>query len=430
MKVELKNYQVENAYKASLILQKNHIAYLGMEMRTGKTFTALYVAVLMHKENVLFVTTKRAVPSIKRDYASLAPDYKLNVIVNDYRNIEKLKSEYDLIIVDEAHKFGAFPKPSNRTKRLREIINKNDLILMSGTPSPETSGTQLYHQFYLSSNSPFVEKNFYKWASKYVDIKSKYVNGIVIKDYKAGKYDEIMGEVGKLFVNYTQKEAGIKCEIIERVHKVNINPDIYKLIAILKREKIYKFKKYNEEIICDTAVKEMNKIHQLCSGTIITENGKRLKLDYSKSNYIKRYFAGKKLAIFYRFIAEGELLKEVFPNWTDKDWEFNKSKNLTYICQVVSGQEGTDLSSADDLIFYNIHHSSVTYWQARARLSNIKRDRECKVHWLFSSFGIEQHIYEAVLNKKNYTSYLYRRDYEKIGKQGTRGNHQVLKGVA
>lgn len=430
MEVVLKGYQKENAYKAALKLQEYHIAYLGMEMRTGKTFTALYTAMMMNKMNVLFITTKKAVPSIFRDYKSLSPKYKLTVIVNDYRNIEKLRDEYDLIIVDEAHKFGAFPKASNRTKRLRSIIKENDLILMSGTPSPETSGTQLYHQFYLSINTPFKEKKFYEWASKYVDIKTKYVNGIIIKDYKAGKYDEIMNVVGKYFVNYTQKEAGIQCEIIEQVHKVKINPDIYKLIKILKKEKMYRFKKLDEQVVCDTAVKEMNKIHQLCSGTIITESGKRLLLDNSKVNYIKQHFNKKKIAIFYRFIAEGDILKKEFPNWTDKDFEFNNSDKLTYICQVISGQEGTDLSSADDLIFYNIHHSSVTYWQARSRLSNLKRKRACHVHWLFSSLGIEQHIYQAVLNKKNYTSYLYRRDYEKIGEQNTRRDYQIHKGVA
>ena len=41
-----------------------------------------------------------------------------------------------MIIVDEAHSVGAFPKPSQRYLNILKL-RYNSIILMSGTPSPE-----------------------------------------------------------------------------------------------------------------------------------------------------------------------------------------------------------------------------------------------------------------------------------------------------
>jgi SNF2 family DNA or RNA helicase len=72
---------------------------------------------------------------------------------------------------------------------------------------------------------------------------------------------------------------------------------------------------------------------------------------------------------------------------------------------------GIDLSSADELIFYNIDFSFVQYWQARARLQSLQRTKPVVVNWLFTENGIEKKVYDIVLKKKTYTSYYFKRDY-------------------
>jgi len=70
--------------------------------------------------------------------------------------------------------------------------------------------------------------------------------------------------------------------------------------------------------------------------------------------------------------------------------------------QIVSGREGINLSKADVLVYYNIDFSAVSYWQSRARLQTINRDK-IDIYWIFSKNGIEEHIYKSVCKKKNFT---------------------------
>jgi superfamily II DNA or RNA helicase len=122
-----------------------------MEVRTGKTLTALGVADKLGIDNLLFVTKKIAISSIQADYDKLKPNYNITII--NYESLHKVRinqpNSFDFIVLDEAHTLGAYPKPSKRTKLVKEIISKQNpyVILMSGTPTPE-SFSQIYHQVY------------------------------------------------------------------------------------------------------------------------------------------------------------------------------------------------------------------------------------------------------------------------------------------
>lgn len=56
---KLREYQEQISKDASLILDKYGFVYLAMQVRTGKTHTALNIAHTRGKESVLFVTKKR-----------------------------------------------------------------------------------------------------------------------------------------------------------------------------------------------------------------------------------------------------------------------------------------------------------------------------------------------------------------------------------
>jgi len=75
----------------------------------------------MNISSVLFVTKKKAISSIEADYKLLNPSYEIKVI--NYESVHKITTnDFDLIIADESHCLAAFPKPSVRTKRIKEII--------------------------------------------------------------------------------------------------------------------------------------------------------------------------------------------------------------------------------------------------------------------------------------------------------------------
>ena len=68
MPVELRPYQVDIARRGVDILRRHGILYLAMEVRTGKTLTALQIVYEIGAKSVLFCTRVKAMGSIERDY--------------------------------------------------------------------------------------------------------------------------------------------------------------------------------------------------------------------------------------------------------------------------------------------------------------------------------------------------------------------------
>jgi len=397
---ELREYQEENANKLVQILHKLKIAYFSAECRTGKTLTALRVCEIMKSKKVLFVTKKKAIGSIQSDFQLGGFKYDLNVV--NYESLHKIeKIDFDIVIADESHVCGAFPKMSKRTKQLKEIIHKNKcfLLMLSGTPNAE-SMSMLYHQFALSPFSPFDEKSFYKFAHKYVFIQLKKIGGMDIRDYSQANEELIREKTKDYFLSFTQKQAGFTTEVIEKVLKVPMKPITYQLIKRLKKDKVIEGKEHI--ILADTGAKLMSKTHQLSSGTIKFDDGSAKTIDDSKALFIKDYFKGQKIAIFYIFKQEYELLKETFgDNITDDLNEFNTSKK-SFAVQIQSGKEGINLSKAESLVMFNIAFSSSSYFQSKERLSTKDRS-ENRLFWIFSDKGIESKIYDVVMKKSDFT---------------------------
>lgn len=405
MSLTLRDYQIELSEKAVKILRLKNIVYLSMEVRTGKTLTSLNTAKLYGAKNVLFLTKKKAISSIEKDYELFNFPFDLTVI-ND-ESMSKVGGNFDLIIHDEHHRFGSFPKPSKGTQDFKQRFSKLPMIFLSGTPTPE-SYSQIFHQFWVSHYSPFGDCNFYSWAKYYVFVKQKQVSYGTFNDYSQADEKEIKKVIDPYLVTFTQEQSGFKTEVKETVLYCDMKPTTHNLIKKLCDDLVIEGK--NETILAGTAVKLMNKLHQLYSGTIKFESGNTMILDYSKGVFIKDYFKGKKIAIFYKFKAELDLLKEVYLDelTTDLD-EFNKTnKSIAY--QIVSGREGVNLSAADYLVYFNIDFSATSYFQSRDRLTTKERTSN-EVFWIFAKGGIEDKIYKTVKAKKKYTSSYFKRDY-------------------
>ena len=309
--VQFRDYQTQIIYDGAKILSEKRFLYLAMEVRTGKTLTSLGICNRINATNVLFLTKKKAMSSIDADYKMLAPMYDLTII--NYESLHHVMDDkkWDVVICDEAHSMGAFPKPSSRAQLVRDVIRKYNprVILLSGTPTPE-SYSQIYHQVYGIPNNPFNHfANFYRFCDEHVDIKQKKINGMFINDYSRGK-ESILEKMEPYTISYTQQAAGFNAVTTEEVIEVDMKPSTYKLIDKLKKDLVIEGKE--ETILADTPVKLMMKIHQLCSGTIKFESGNSMVIDTSKAEFIKDNFAGCKIGIFYKFKEELAALKQVF----------------------------------------------------------------------------------------------------------------------
>ena len=405
--IKFRDYQSDIINKGVNIIKHHRFLYLAMEVRTGKTLTALGICNELDINNVLFVTKKKAIPSIEKDYELYQPKYKMQTI--NYESLHKINPNgWDVIICDEAHGMGAFPKPNGRAKKIKQLVFKNNpyVILLSGTPTPEAY-SQMYHQVYFIPNNPFrMFRNFYQFANQYVSVVKKKIGGLYINDYSKGN-KKILKDMSPFTISFSQKEAGFVVHTNEQILEVDMEKETYQLIAKLKKDLVIEGKE--EVILADTAVKLMTKVHQLCSGTIKFESGNSMVLDLSKALYIKNKFKGLKIGIFYKFKEELNALKAVFKDNLCVDLEEFNTTNKHIALQIVSGREGISLRKAHALVYYNIDFSATSYWQSRDRMTTKDRLKN-EVYWIFSNNGIEKEIYKAVVKKKDYTLAHFKRD--------------------
>jgi hypothetical protein len=405
--IEFRKYQEDIISKGTDIIRSHRFLYLAMEVRTGKTLTSLGICQSLDVKSVLFITKKKAISSIQNDYDLLNPAF--NIVVTNYESLHKVNpSGWDVVICDEAHGMGAFPKPSGRAKNVKSIIFRCNpyVILLSGTPTPEAY-SQMYHQVYFIPNNPFNKyRNFYQFAGDYIGVSKKKIGGMYINDYSKGS-KKILDHMSPYTINFSQKDAGFLVDTTEHVLEVELKESTRSLITKLKKDLVVEGE--SEVILADTAVKLMTKVHQLCSGTVKFESGKSMVLDYSKAEFIKEQFKGKKVGIFYKFKEELNAIKEVFGDEICQDLECFNSTDKNIALQIVSGREGISLKEAECLVYYNIDFSATSYWQSRDRMTTKERLKN-NIYWVFSKNGIEKEIYKAVIKKKDYTLTHFKRD--------------------
>jgi hypothetical protein len=410
--MKLRPYQEKLSAEAVEILKHKKIVYLAMEVRTGKTLTALNIAKLYEAKNVLFLTKKKAISSIQFDYENFGFDFGLTII-ND-ESLHLVKGEFDLIIHDEHHRFGAFPKPNKVAVLFKKRYSKLPMIFLSGTPTPE-SHSQWFHQFWVSDYSPFKQyTNFYKWAVDYVDIKQRNIGYAVIKDYSTANEQLIRRVTQHYIITFTQAQAGFNTSVKEMILECEMQPITKLIIDRLKKDLVVKNAE-GQIILGDTGVKLQQKHLQLASGTCKFEDGSSKVIDYSKAFYIRDNFKDYKIAIFYKFKEELNMLKEVFKDklTTDLD-EFNNS-NKWIALQFLAGREGVSLKKADYIVAINIDFSATTYFQFRDRMTTMDR-KENTLFWVFSKDtkdlkSIERVVYQSVLNKKDFTLSIYKKTF-------------------
>jgi hypothetical protein len=402
----LRDYQVKLSNEATNILQRKGLVYLCMEVRTGKTLTALQTAENYDAKNVLFLTKIKAFSSIQWDYDQMNFSFKIT-ITND-ESLHKVIGDFDLVIHDEHHRFGAYPKPNAVAKLFKQKFSHLPMIFLSGTPTAE-SHSQWFHQFWVSDNSPFKEyTNFYKWAADFVNVKVKHLGYAKVNDYSDADIKHINRRIKDYILTFTQEQAGFTSTVNEMVLEVDMKPITYQIIERLKKDLVVK-NSQGQIILADTGVKLMQKVHQLSSGTCKFEDGTSKVIDYSKAEFIRDNFKDVKIGIFYKFKEEYNALKSILSDkLTDNLDEFNSSDKWIAL-QIISGREGISLKEAKYLVYYNIDFSSVSYWQSRDRLTEKSRLSN-EIFWIFSKGGIEYKIYKTVLQKKDYTLQIFKKD--------------------
>ena len=422
--MKIRDYQERIANDAAEVLERKKIVCIFAEVRCGKTIMALQTCHLAKAKKVLFITKIKAFSSIQKDYDNM--NYSFNLTIINRESLHKIETnDFDIVIIDEVHGYSSYPKPSKYAKEIKKRFGNIPMIMLSGTPTPE-SYSQYYHIFWLSNHSPFNDyQNFYKWANEYVNIKLRYLGYAQVKDYSDARKKDFWHRIRYYILTFTQKEAGFTTQVNENILECQMKPITYKIIEKLHKDLVVKSSD-NRLILGDTGVKLQQKTHQLFSGTIKFEDGSTRVIDTSKAEFIKEKFQGYKIGIFYKFIAELEMLKEVFCDMLTTDLNEFDTTNKNIALQIVSGREGISLRNADYLVFMNIDFSAVSYFQAKDRMTTLER-KENTIFWIFSKDGIEEKIYKTVQGKKDYTNSTFKKDFNVGATDSNKNNQQANK---
>lgn len=410
--MKLRNYQIELSNKGLEILKEKGIVYFSMEVRCGKTITALETAKNYGAKKVIFTTKKKAIKGIHEDYTNFGYGNYFDITVINNESLHTVPdNDFDLLISDEHHRCAAFPKPTKTAKDLRDRFGHLPIICLSGTPHPEAF-TQVYHQFWVKKGFWKHHVNFYKWFKDFGMPKKRhlgYAEVNVYTDLNERGLKMMEHLKNKMFITFTQKESGFKTEVNKKIIYTENEPELIDYCRTLSRNKFINIEGYLVE--ADTAVKLQNKIHQITNGTIISETGEASVLSHSKAFFIKDYFEGKKLAIFYYYRAEWDLLKSVFGDELTNDLdEFNATEKHIAL-QQVSGSEGISLKAADVLIYYNFGFSNVKFTQGIDRLTTMERNSN-DVYFIFPRGSINERIYDTIVyHKKDYILSAFKRDF-------------------
>lgn len=471
MAFQLRPYQQTIVERTAEILFRERVALLAAECRTGKSAMSLCVALAIGSKGILFVTPKRVIAGVLNDYnmirsareteamtdnpytppiyvsngeallamhkkagkmaeEEIAEQYpklstkgvkRKSLVTEAWHRIEKqllhdaCNFEFDLVIVDESHRFGALPKASGSQQALKKLAEGKRVLLMSGTPTPENY-SMLYHQFAISEHSPWKEyKNFYAWArAGYVATEEKMINGYHTIDYSNGVHDKIMADVNPLMVTLTQQEAGFSVEVNDQELFALMSKETATAIRKMKRESVCYItdaEGVQHEIVAQSAADRLGKIHQMAGGTIKLSETETLIFDRSKAKFLYDHFFLHHVAIFYVYKAERDLLVDTFGDYITEDAEeFQREPLKIFIGQIRSVREGLRLDTAECSIFYSTEYSYVSWAQGLQRIASKERTEPATVYVLTSQCKIEAMILQCVREKENFTLSIFYRN--------------------
>jgi len=390
-----RDYQDKYSDVALEILKKFFLVYFAWEERTGKTLTAILVVEKSAAESAL-VVTKKGKPLKGWVDTLKAYNHKKKYEVINYHSAHKIEGNFDIIILDEAHNYiSSFPKPGLIWKQMGKITKGKPIIYLSATPHAQ--GPQmLYHQFALSSWSPWKKfTNFYRWFNTYGKPYTLKIGGRDINQYDRCHKDDIMKCVNHLFLSKTRRQLGFHHEPQDELHYINLDDTTKKQYNTIVEDEMVELP--DMLLICDTKSKMRFSLHQLEGGTMKQDEKYIILENNEKIDYILTHWGDDdSVVIMYNYVAEYDKLKKYFKK--------------ALLLQATKNAEGVELASYEHLIVYSQDFSTARHTQRRARQASKDRDRPILVHFLLVEGGLSDQVYRTVSkNKKNYVDSVFER---------------------
>ncbi len=393
---EYNEHQKEGADWALSTIREYGLAYLIWQERTRKTGTALLTVEKSLSKTCLIVTKNKALEGWKEHLANL-PLTKQYTLIN-YESVHKISGTFDFIILDEAHHaISSIGKVSKTWSKVALFTKGKPILYLSATPYAETVG-QLFHQFKLSSWSPFIKyTNYYNFHRDYGIPKVIYTSYGQQMDRSVFRVKEVLDLCEHLFSFKTRQDVGIEHEPTVNLIKIKPSEQTLELARSWTTRRYIEVKEHS--IVGDSDSKMRTVHYQLEGGTLKVSDTQAVFLDTKeKVDYIKANYDTSRIAVMAHFIKERELLELELPS--------------SLILSSDGHAEGVDLHKIDKLVIYSMSFKTSKHTQRLARQANHNRTTPIEVDVLVMAkpmVGLA--VYDSVaVKKENFVKASYDKD--------------------
>ena len=309
----------------------------------------------------------------------------------------KLQLKHFTLVLDESSLIQN--KTSKRTKSIMRLRADN-VVLLSGTPTDgkyERLWTQCKLLGWDISEKEFWEK-YVKWH--YADF-----GGIMVKQVDGYKHvadlKNNLRAHGCVFMK-TNEVIDLPDQINQIVYS-DATSDYRKFI-----KESYLLMDDGTQFVGDNSLSKLLYARQLCS--------------YYNPNKISAFLdivnsTSERLIVFYNFNAEFELMMSKVDrpvsvvNGHTKDLSnYEKYDDSITFVQYQAGAYGLNLQKANHIVYFSLPLSSEQFEQSKKRIHRIGQSKTCFYYVMLCRKTVEERIYAALQEKKDYTDRLFEKN--------------------
>ena len=320
--------------------------------------------------------------------------------------VENLGPEwhYDCVIVDESSSFKNHS--SKRWKALRQVVKKGKIkrmVQLTGTPTPNTL-TELWPQIFLLDEGERLGHT----RARFLGAFCQQVGHPQWSQYEVrpDMKEPLQRRVSDLVLRLASKDY---LELPDRVDSdvvVKLPSKAKKAYEQMEKDFLIQFDE--GEILAANAAVKINKMLQICSGSVYNETSYEVLHD-AKIEALKEIVesANEPVLIAYHYKADAERIckaikhAKVLGKNTDLIDQWNRKEIPVMLAHPASAGHGLNLQKGGSLIvWFGLTWSLELYQQFNARLHRQGQDKPVRVVHLLADAGAD-HLVKRVLSDKD-----------------------------
>ena len=358
---------------------------------------------------VIDFTKKRNQVLTAEDIISYSSKGTTVVVINYellWRRPELSKLREFTLILDES---SMIQNPNAKvTKFIMRHLQQDATILLSGTPVGgkfENLWTQSYLLKCGLTKKQFEDRfvNFEKIEVKNMPFPIK----VVSKKNPYKNVDELKSMLRNRGAVFMKTEDVIDLpeqNFIKMFHSESSSYKKFKKTKLIEIE--------GKELVGDTSLSYRLGLRMLASGY------SQVKLDGFKCLLQS---TSERLIVFYNFNHEFDALKKIADeldkpvsvvNGRERNLEaYENEEDSVTLIQYQAGAMGLNLQKADKMIYFSLPERSELFEQSKKRIHRIGQTRPCTYYIMLTKGSIDEHIYKALEQKRDYTDELFREEF-------------------